>query len=266
MTIELYHNDMSSCAQKVRAQLAEKGPAWSGHALNLRTGEQHQPAFLALNPKGVVPVLIHDGAVVTESNIIMEYIEDAFADAGPQLRPAQPQARAKMRAWMQKLDAGLHLDIAVLSIGVAFRHQLMAVHQTPDQLEGYYAAIPDRHLRNVYRSVVPHGPASEPFKASLAAWQQALEEAEAALEGQGFLASNTMTLADLAILPYLLRLEHLQLGRLWSQLPRTAAWLERMKATDAYRIGIEQWLNPKYLEIMAQKGVELNRELGAANP
>ena len=61
--LELYHNDMSTCAQKVRATLAEKDLAWDGHELNLRTGEQHKPQFLKLNPRGVVPVLVHDGNV-----------------------------------------------------------------------------------------------------------------------------------------------------------------------------------------------------------
>ena len=78
--LELYHNDMSTCAQKVRATLAEKDIAWEGHELNLRTGEQHKPQFLKLNPRGVVPVLVHDGNVIIESNIIMEYLEDAFPD------------------------------------------------------------------------------------------------------------------------------------------------------------------------------------------
>ena len=76
----LYHNDMSTCAQKVRATLAEKDLAWDGHELNLRTGDQHKPQFLKLNPRGVVPVLVHDGNVIIESNIIMEYLEDAFPD------------------------------------------------------------------------------------------------------------------------------------------------------------------------------------------
>jgi glutathione S-transferase len=78
--LELYHNDMSTCAQKVRATLAEKDLTWDGHDLNLRTGEQHKPQFLKLNPRGVVPVLVHDGNVIIESNIIMEYVEDAFPD------------------------------------------------------------------------------------------------------------------------------------------------------------------------------------------
>src|SRR4051812_6777343 len=55
--LELYHNDMSVCAAKVRLTLAEKGVPYTGHHLNLRAGDQREPGYLALNPKGVVPTL-----------------------------------------------------------------------------------------------------------------------------------------------------------------------------------------------------------------
>ena len=257
--IELYHNDMSTCAQKVRYQLAHKGLDWRSHTLNLRAGEQHQPAFLALNPKAVVPVLVHDGVVVCESNIIMEYLEDAFPASAP-LRAGNAAGNARMRAWMQQLDTHLHIDIAVLSIGVAFRHQLTAVHDTTEKLEAYYAAMPDLRLREVYREVVPLGPAADVFGASFAAWHKALREADAALERGSYLAGDAMTLADLAVLPYAVRLEQLKLERMWARLPRVADWFGRMKATPAYRVGLVEWFNPKYIELMGEKGAEMDVE------
>ncbi len=132
--LELYHNDMSTCAQKVRATLAEKELAWDGHELNLRTGEQHKPQFLKLNPRGVVPVLVHDGSVINESNIIMEYLEDAFPDT-KRLMPKSAIGRAVVRNLLQRLDTALHLNIATISVGVAFRDQLLAVHKSDQALE-----------------------------------------------------------------------------------------------------------------------------------
>ena len=127
--LELYHNDMSTCAQKVRATLAEKDLAWDGQDLNLRTGEQHKPQFLKLNPRGVVPVLVHDGNVIVESNIIMEYVEDAFPDT-KRLMPKSALEKAAVRNSLQRLDTALHLHIATISIGIAFRDQLLAVLRT----------------------------------------------------------------------------------------------------------------------------------------
>src|SRR6476661_717986 len=93
--LELYHNDMSTCAQKVRATLAEKNLAWDGHELNLRTGEQHKPQFLKLNPRGVGPLLVNDDNVINKSNIIMKYGKAAFPDPkrlSPRSPPNKPAA------------------------------------------------------------------------------------------------------------------------------------------------------------------------------
>ena len=253
--LELYHNDMSTCAQKVRSQLAEKGLEWSGPNLNLRAGEQHTPEFLKLNPKGVVPVLVHDGFVVTESNIILEYVEDAFPDR-KRLLAATAQERARTRYWLQKLDSGLHLAIAVISIGVAFRDQLLAVHTTPEALEKFYLATPDPALRNIYRSLVPAGVDSPQFAAALEAWLKCFTEMEDRLASQPFLVGE-LSLADFGIVPYAVRFEHLRLEHAWAGLPNVAAWFGRMKQTAGYRGGIETWLNPKYLSLMGEKGAAL---------
>ena len=65
--LELYHNDISVCAQKVRIVLAEKNLEWTSHHINLVAGEQTDPKYLAIHPKGVVPALIDDGRVVLDS-------------------------------------------------------------------------------------------------------------------------------------------------------------------------------------------------------
>ena len=59
--LELYHSINSVCAQKVRIALEEKGLTAKDHIMTLR-GDQYEPAYLKLNPNGVVPTLIHDGA------------------------------------------------------------------------------------------------------------------------------------------------------------------------------------------------------------
>ena len=97
--LTLYHNDMSLCAQKVRVCLAEKGLAWEDKHLVLRAAEHQQPWYLKLNRRAVVPTLVHDGHVVPESNVILEYLEDVFPQPG--LRPNDPYHRSKMRLWNQ---------------------------------------------------------------------------------------------------------------------------------------------------------------------
>ena len=93
--IELYHADMSTCAQKVRMILADKGLTWESHLFNLRQLDQHQPDYLKLNPNGVVPTICHFGTVVIESTVIDEYLDDAYLV--PPLRPEDASARSRMR-------------------------------------------------------------------------------------------------------------------------------------------------------------------------
>ena len=119
--LELYHNDMSTCAQKVRLALAEKRADWKSHHLDLRARDQQKPDYIKLNPSAVVPTLSHDGAIIVESTVINEYIDDALE--GPALRPASASGRARMRLWTKQLDEGLHADTGVLSTSIAFRYQ-----------------------------------------------------------------------------------------------------------------------------------------------
>ena len=84
--LELYHHGTSVCAAKVRTVCAEKGLKWTGHYIDILKGEQFAPEYMALNPKAVVPTLVHDGQVIIESAVIDEYLDQAFA--APPLRPA----------------------------------------------------------------------------------------------------------------------------------------------------------------------------------
>ena len=103
MTLLLYHHNSSVCAAKVRVTLHEKRLEWDGKLMTLK-GDQFDPSYLELNPAAVVPTLVHDDVVVTESNVILEYLDDVFSD--PSLRPQDPVERAQMRYWMQHLDNG----------------------------------------------------------------------------------------------------------------------------------------------------------------
>jgi len=66
--------------------------------------EHHEDWFKAINPRGQVPALDHDGHVITESTVICEYLEDAFPDCAIKLRPADPVAVAEMRVWTKWVD------------------------------------------------------------------------------------------------------------------------------------------------------------------
>ena len=93
--LKLYHAEPGANSLKCLIPLKEKGLAFQSLYVDLHKFEQHEPAFLAINPEGQVPVLDHDGNIVTHSTVINEYLEDRFPS--PSLRPVDPAARAHMR-------------------------------------------------------------------------------------------------------------------------------------------------------------------------
>jgi glutathione S-transferase len=83
----------------VRILLAELGAPHELRAINMKAGEQRKPAFLAVNPMGKVPAILHRGALVTEQVAIYLYLADLFPQAG--LTPALDDAlRGPYLRWL----------------------------------------------------------------------------------------------------------------------------------------------------------------------
>jgi glutathione S-transferase len=91
----------------VRITLTAKGLAWDAIRIDLFKSEQYDPKYLKLNPKGVVPTLVHDGTPVIESTLICEYLDETFPD--PPLMPKEAAARTRMRLWSKLVDEGRYI-------------------------------------------------------------------------------------------------------------------------------------------------------------
>jgi glutathione S-transferase len=101
--LKLYHAEPIANSLKSLIPLKEKGLEFESVYVDLHKFEQHSPWFVAINPEGQVPVLDHDGVIVTHTTVLNEYLEDAFPDAPP-LRPADPLGKARMRYWNKFVD------------------------------------------------------------------------------------------------------------------------------------------------------------------
>jgi glutathione S-transferase len=109
--LHLIHFSGSSCSQKLRIFLNLKGLNWTSHHLNLAQQDNYKPWFLGINPRGLVPVLVHDGDVHIESNDILVYLDEAF----PELRLIPDDVREDITTGLED-ENDLHLDLRALTM------------------------------------------------------------------------------------------------------------------------------------------------------
>lgn len=250
--LELHHNGASTCSQKVRMILAEKELDYTSHTVDLIAGEQHDPAYVKLNPNHVVPTLVHDGAVFIESTLINEYLDEAFA-AHP-MRPAGAAERHGMRLWIKGFDGFIQAAISVVTFAIGPRRLLL--EQPEEVREANIAAIPDPGNRARRRSVIEHGIQAPEFAGALACLVGLLDDMEGALEAQPWLSGDAFGLADAGALPYVLRLDHLAMTPLLgtNARPRLADWYARVQARPAFSVAVTDWLPAPVLGIFRAGG------------
>ena len=188
--LDLYHNNISVCAQKVRIVLAEKNVPWTNHHLSLAKGEQLTPQFKAMNPRGVVPVLVHDGNVIVESSVICAYLDEVFPD--PPLSPKNPVERATMRLWCKLPDDILHMACATVSFAISFGQQLK--QQMGAGLEERLMKMPDPARRERQRALIEKGIETPFFRDHIKVFEKTFGEMEAQLGKTKWLASDMFTL------------------------------------------------------------------------
>ena len=175
--LELYHDNLSVCAQKVRIVLSEKSQPWTNHHLSLANGEHLTPQFKAMNPRGVVPVLVHDGNVIVESSVICSYLDEVFPN--PPLMPRNPVERAAMRLWCKLPDDILHTACATVSFAISFGQQLKK--KAGAGLEERLMKMPDPARRERQRALIEKGIETPFFRDHIKIFEKTFGEMEAQL-------------------------------------------------------------------------------------
>lgn len=224
--LHLYHFFLSNCSQRVRFGLEEKGLAWTSHHVNLPAGEHATAEYQSINPKGVVPTLVHDGVVVIESNDILAYLDEHFPE--PPLRPADAGAR---RAMQELVDAASDIQpaIKVLSHELLFRRFRKV---EPEHVAFFEANHNDPELVAFLRDYAAEDDA---WKARVekghADMRAALVRLEDALSRRPWLSGEDFGLADISWLVNANRLA--QAGYDLEPYPKLRAWLGKVAARPA---------------------------------
>lgn len=255
--LTLYSHNLSVCVQKVRLALCEKGLEWEKRDIDLMRSEQVSPDYLALNPKGVVPTLVHDGQPVIESTIILEYLEDAFPEHP--LRPEKPIDRARMRVWTKTPDDGLHAACGTVSYAAIFRDQVLAFHGR-EALNDRLARLPDRARAARQTELLDKGIEASFVPGHFQLYDKVLGEMEKALADAPWLAGESFSLAECALLPYVWRLERLGLSAMWASRPNLTDWLARCKARPSWDQAMEAYQalgDDDYDDDLRNRGVDI---------
>lgn len=235
--LKLYHRWGSTCSKRVRICLAEKGLDWEGRIMSAEGERENlEPWYVELNPNGVVPTLDHDGRILYESCVILEYLDDVFPKVT--LRPADPMDRAKMRIWLDKAEFVVHKNINVISHNR--RHSAAASGVSTDLWLEEANKYPKLEYRTERVRRVHEGITEEEEIQAEAILAEVMDEMEATLEKSTWLAGPSFSLADIAVTPYIQRFDANGLGRLldWSTRPAVGDWWGRITARPSYTEGM----------------------------
>ena len=228
--LELYHANHSTCSQKVRLCIAEKGLKYESHLINLATKEQLDPDYMKINPNGVVPTLVHDGSVVIDSSVICEYLNEVFSQ-NP-LTPDNTFDRARMRKWMRYIEEVPTAAVRFPSFNMAFLPRFHGLDESAFIEE--QANV--RPLRNgFFRRMGPTGFTDEDIEESFDQITKTTARMDEALASGPWLLGDMYSLADVIVAPLIDRMADLGLAHLWEDTsPRVTDWYARIQARPAF--------------------------------
>ena len=239
--VHILHFMGSSCSQKLRIFLNLKGIPWESHPVDLPGNENFKPWFLGINPRGLVPVLVHDGAVHIESNDIITYLEKTFPT--PKLVPAGHEDEV---AALLKHEDDLHLDLRTLSFRFVFAPP--GPPKPAEALKSYAAngsgtvqGAVDRDKQvqiEFWERAAKEGFTDERARASAQKFRAEFDAMDKTLARQPYLMGDTLSVLDIAWLIYAHRLS--LAGYPFERLhPHIFAWKEKLSARPEFAKEIE---------------------------
>jgi len=227
----LYNAPQSTCSQRVRFVLNAKGVDFEEHKLDLFAGDQLKPDYLKINPNGVVPTLVHRGRPINDSAVIVEYLDEILPEP-ERFVPEDAVERAQMRALMRFIDEVPTPAIRVPSYNIAFLRHFRSMTE-----EEFVALAESKPLRKEFLLKMGRtGFPKEEMDASLDRLRRGISRMDAAIiqSGGPWMMGGTLTLADIAIMPVIVRMNDIRLDEMWQGKPAISRWLEAISAHSAF--------------------------------
>jgi glutathione S-transferase len=243
--LHLYHTGRSNCSGRVRLLIEEKGLAWTSHHVDLYTKENISEEYFGINPKGVVPTLVHDGRVIVESNDILVYLEDSFPQ--PSFTSASKTDRAAMTEWLRRSGA-LHVP-AIKTFAYAKVNASLVV-KTPQEVELYRKLQKDPDLLAFHAKHDLPGSAIPQADVERAAGllRGALGEIDGAIARHAWIVGDQYSLADISWAPTITTLQ--RAGFPLPEFPHVMSWYARINERPAWQRAMTYWQTPPKPKVM----------------
>ena len=232
--VHLLNYQFSACSMKTRIYLNIKKIPFTSHQINLSAGENFSEWFQGINPRSLVPVLIHDGEVHIESNDILEYLEGCYKES-----PLIPENMEEKIKELLKFEDNLHVDIRNITFKFLvprFLNKGKSVQpkaKNKATLNGELDSMDDVN-RNFWEHYEKYGITDEDASRSLIRFRTALEDLNDQLEDSPYILGAELSLVDIAWFIYATRIQHANypLQRLH---PNVSGWYERLYANVLFR-------------------------------
>lgn len=253
---ELYHCNESLCSQKARVGLLEKAVAYRSHHIMLcdinPDCQNLSPEYLAVNPKGQVPTLVHDGRAIYDAHRIVRHVDEVCPDSGVRLWPEEPERRKWAAEWFElgmlddtkPLGATFGTAIPMVTLPILAR---LLQRQSTEAVTANMSRHPVEQRQQIFLRLHREGTGSLPPQAiegALGSLCRGLARAEDNLaEFGGPWLLGDFSLADVTMMACFHRLEDAGLDGLLrdSSVPRLGAYWDGLRARPSYSAGITDW-------------------------
>ncbi len=246
MTYKLYHHGSSVCAAKVRLAMAEKNLEWDGVYIDILKGEQFDPEYLKLNPKAVVPTLIHDDTVIPDSTVIIEYLDHLQPETS--VHPIDPWERAQSRYWTKAVDEDLHPACGAVTFVCSHRHTVLK-NLGEEGVKNFLASTPNFSVTSNWKDqkdgFIRYGFEAPGAIEKIKLYDSYLYKMEDVLKsGNDWLVGNKFMIADIAMTPYINRLAMMSMQGMWEngRLANVESWFERVKKLPNFKKCLIDWV------------------------
>ena len=228
----LYHTSHSTCSQKVRLVLHEKGVKFDEVRIDLAKKEQLKPDYLALNPNGVVPTLVDDGIPIIEFSVICEISTRNFRTT-LLFPPISSSGRACGPGRTTSKRSRSARSVSLPLIGRSFTVSRAKAKRSSRTARSSRVQC----ARNCFSAWARPGLLEEAIDKSLGELSETCRRMDEAIAKDGpWIMGGQFTLADVLVMPSIDRMADLGLASIWEgKYPRVAQWYERLQARPAFQ-------------------------------